>query len=105
MIQITSRKNPVLKYCEQLRNKSAFRKKEGRFLVEGFKEIQILLASGYKPFKILCSLADLETSELNELQQTGAEILDLSSGLLESICVRKNKGNIVAIAEKRRAHS
>ncbi|MBS7320521.1 MAG: RNA methyltransferase, partial [Myroides sp.] len=62
MKQINSTQNPLIKEIFQLQEKSRVRKKVGLFVIEGNREIEIALKSGYVLKQILVCF-DLFTQE------------------------------------------
>lgn len=52
MKNITSTQNKLIKYLLHLQSKSSFRRKEGRFVVEGKRELKFAFQGGYKIEKL-----------------------------------------------------
>ncbi|NPA42617.1 MAG: RNA methyltransferase, partial [Chlorobi bacterium] len=68
MSLITSVQNPLVKYVVRLQHKPAFRRKEGKFVVEGVKETLRAARGGFRPEKlIVCPDILKEPEILNEI--------------------------------------
>ncbi|MEC8557577.1 MAG: TrmH family RNA methyltransferase [Planctomycetota bacterium] len=63
---ITSHQNPLVKSTLRLRS-SSHRKKQGKFLIDGIREIQLAMGSGYSVETIFCSVSqEQKLSEFTE---------------------------------------
>ena len=101
--EISSFQNDWVKHLKLLQEKNRARRKEGVFLVEGLNEIKLCLAGGYviKEFafcKDWISLEKIETWVEQPYSKFG-QIYALSSAVMESLVMRSNVENALAIVE------
>ncbi len=95
---ITSLQNPTLKWALRLRD-SRFRKQEKRVLVEGAREIQRALATGWNLetlFYCEDSLSSLAHQVLQSSAQ-GQQRLSLSAPLYSKLCMRESSDGVCGI--------
>lgn len=101
--QISSLQNPTVKRLLQLQEKSRARKKEGRFVVEGLREIGMALKGGYALEDIffcpdLCSTEDLEAF----ISSTpDSSVIEVPKEVYEKIAYRGSTEGIVAVGISR----
>jgi TrmH family RNA methyltransferase len=93
--EVASAQNPWFKEVKNLIEKNRFRKKQGRFTVEGLKEIELALKAGFS----LSSIAYVGAqSNINVLDlPDGAEHIILSVPLMNELCVRGEVNNALAV--------
>ena len=65
--QISSIQNPLIKELFQLKEKSRLRKKTGRFLIEGKREISLALKGNYEVETILFDPSIMTLESINEM--------------------------------------
>jgi TrmH family RNA methyltransferase len=92
-MDITSLQNPRVKHIVKLRDDKRQRKEDGLMLVEGYDEIQLALAAGYKP-QTLLSAPELVARQINGIQ---AESLTVNRAVFEKISYRENPDGWLAI--------
>jgi TrmH family RNA methyltransferase len=85
-MQITSPQNPRIKQIVKLRDDKRQRQREGLVLVEGWDEINLALASGYRP-QALLTAPDLAARQLDYTQ---TEITTVKRAIFEKISYREN---------------
>jgi TrmH family RNA methyltransferase len=85
-MDITSPQNPRVKYIVRLRDDKRQRQKDGLMLVEGFDEIQLALAAGYKPHTVLTA-PDLVSRQIDEVS---AESITVNRAVFEKMSYRQN---------------
>lgn len=96
---IASLQNPKLKYLLHLQEKSRTRKKEGVFVVEGKREIELLLL-GHYTIKELYFCADFhQENEPKSLLNACATIIELSKEAYQKVAYRGSTEGIIAIVE------
>ncbi len=98
--QISSAQNPVVKRLLQLQDKSRNRKKEGVFLVEGIREIQLAFKGDYTCEELFfCdSLFTAEgLKELSSLAKSNPAITEFSKELYEKIAYRGSTEGVMAL--------
>lgn len=96
---IASSQNPWFKEVKNLLEKNRFRKKQGRFTVEGLKEIELALKAG---FPLLSIAYTGESSNIGILNlPDDAEYIQLSAGLWNELCVRGEVNNALGVFENK----
>lgn len=85
-MDITSPQNPRVKYIVRLRDDKRQRQKDGLMLVEGFDEIQLALAAGYKPQTVLTA-PELVSRQIDEVN---AESITVNRAVFEKMSYRQN---------------
>jgi TrmH family RNA methyltransferase len=98
---ITSAANPGLKQVLLLAEKSRERRKTGRAVVEGLKEIRLAVAAGCRLESLwFCSrFTAVETLEAWGLFQESAAVFDLEPTLFSRLAYRDDTENAVAVVE------
>ncbi|GGG98997.1 rRNA methyltransferase [Polaribacter pacificus] len=97
--QILSIQNPVIKSLLKLQEKSRERKKSGRFIIEGIREIEMAKLAGYEFETLLFypdQLTELEASK-HRTEQT--ELIEISKDIYQKIAYRETTEGIIAIAK------
>lgn len=98
--QISSSQNSMIKELVQLKLKARSRKKNGLFLIEGRREINLALKGGYKISKILFDQKILSLDEiLDFVSDRNLEIIEITSEIYSKLAYRSNTEGIIAIAE------
>ena len=95
---ITSTQNPRIKHLLLLQQKSAQRKKDGLFVVEGRRELEHCLAAGYT-VRAVFVCEEIVGTHLSLPQ--GAELVPVSRNVYERIAYRGGTEGVVALAETR----
>ncbi len=97
---ITSLQNPLVKYVLKLKRKSAFRKKEKRFVVEGVRELKRAVQGGYTIEKILFCPSILKAqgiiTDINKALSR-VEIIEISPEVYEHLAYRGGTEGIMGI--------
>ncbi len=91
---LTSPHNPDIKLIVALQSKSRERKKQGLFCVEGVREIQIALQSGYTLKKVYIQP---EIFTFGAIDLPNAEVVELSDELYQKIAYRGSTEGIIAL--------
>lgn len=96
---ITSTQNPRIKHLLLLQQKSAQRRADGLFVVEGRREVEHCLEAGYtlRTAFVCEGIADVPFSLLQ-----GVEIVPVASNVYERIAYRGGTEGIIAIVEERK---
>ena len=97
MKRIESIHNPLIKNILKLQEKSRERKKQGLFVIEGKKEIQLAIKAGYE-LKSTLYITD-EYEETFENQHYGFEIIQVTPEVYRKIAYRGSTEKIIAIAK------
>ncbi len=105
--EIQSPQNARFKYWLQLLEKNRNRKKEGVFVLEGFKELELALRSDYK-VKEIVYCPEFTSPEIIKkflLQWTnhdeGWELIELAPALFKEIAYRHDVMNVIAVMEQK----
>ena len=97
-ILITSRQNPRIVAARRLVERK-HRRQQGRFLVEGVKLLELALRAGARPHAVfVCyqELAQEAAGVLEHLQAAGAELLPVSSAVMQALAEREAAEGLVA---------
>ena len=103
---ITSTQNAKVKHVVALQQKSALRRKEGLFVVEGRRELMHCLEAGYELAEcfILENLGHLEDLENLESLENQGKIFSVSPQVYEKMAYRgSTEGVIAVVREKQRS--
>jgi TrmH family RNA methyltransferase len=94
MLDITSLQNPLVKQIVRLRDDKKERQRDGLMLVEGFDEISLALARGYRP-RTLITAPELVRRQLGGEIHT--EILTVSQAVFGKMSYRENPDGWLAL--------
>ncbi len=104
-LRIESLQNPKVKYVVHLRDRRD-RDREGKFLIEGFRETQRALACGWKIETLfVCPERFLGSSEhllIDQARAQGAVILECAPAVFDKISYRDRPDGLLAVAPQRR---
>ena len=96
MEQINSLQNTKIKNLVKLQ-KSSERKEQKRFLVEGFKEIQLAHEAGYKIEMLFwCPILGIEESKISKLNSNN-NIYKISQEIFAKIAYREGSDGVMAV--------
>ena len=96
---ITSTQNQRIKHLLLLQQKSAQRRADGLFVVEGRREVEHCLSAG---FTIRTAFVCEEIGESKESLPQGVEVVPVASNVYERIAYRGGTEGIVAVVEARK---
>ncbi|AKA33961.1 TrmH family RNA methyltransferase [Flagellimonas lutaonensis] len=94
---ITSAQNPFIKEVAALLHKSRTRKKTGRFVIEGQRELQLALKGGYE-IEALLVCPEIASEEL-AIEQSNYPIVQVSKSIYEKLAYRGSTQGVMAIAK------
>ena len=96
---ITSTQNARVKHVVALQQKSALRRKEGLFVVEGRRELIHCLEAGYKVIEcfILENLERLENLEILETLENLSPLFPVSPQVYEKMAYRGSTEGVIAV--------
>lgn len=100
--QISSLQNPLIKRLFQLQEKSRTRKKEGVFIVEGIREIELAIKGGFFVKEIFFCSELFPSEKIPELLQKmsgNPEVIEISSEVYNKIAYRGSTEGLVAVVE------
>lgn len=105
--QISSTQNATIKFVLQLQEKSRSRKKEGKYILEGFRELTLALEGNYTIDTLLfypeiCSHERIQ--ELLKNAQNTPECIEISKEVYQKIAYRGSTEGVLAIM-KTKTHS
>ena len=101
---ITSTQNAKVKHVVALQQKSAQRRKEGLFVVEGRRELMHCLEAGYEIAEcfVLDKLADLaDLAPLGSLESLGSLVFLVSPQVYEKMAYRGSTEGVIAVVRER----
>lgn len=99
IIQISSTQNPRIKHLAALQQKAQLRRSEQRIVVEGARELQHCINAGFKVETVIYCPTLFSTHNLN---QTTAEIVEVTPQVYEKIAYRGSTEGVMAIVEPRK---
>ena len=102
---ITSIQNPVIKRLFQLQEKSRIRKKEGVFIVEGVREIQLAVKGGFNIEELYYCEELFPAENLDQLVDIidpAPVITNISAGVYEKIAYRGSTEGLLAVVKSKR---
>src|SRR5690606_21389509 len=97
---ITSIQNPVIKRLFQLQEKSRARKKEGVFIVEGVREIQLAIKGGFQIEEIYFCPDLFPEENLDQILNTTEskpETVNISAEVYEKVAYRGSTEGLMAV--------
>ncbi len=105
--QISSTQNALVKYILQLQEKSRSRKKEGKFVLEGFRELTLALEGNYTVDTLLfypeiCSHESVQTILKNTTNSP--KCIEISKEVFQKLAYRSSTEGVLAIM-KTKVHS
>ena len=100
---ITSTQNVRVKHVVALQQKSALRRKEGLFVVEGRRELIHCLEAGYKVIEcfILENLERLENLEILETLENLSPLFPVSPQVYEKMAYRGSTEGVIAVVREK----
>lgn len=103
--KITSVQNARIKNVIKLQKPSE-RRRQGLFVIEGFREIQLAGDNGYCFSEMyFCSeIADAQSMQSILQQQEKCKCIEVSMAVYEKMAVRENKDGIIVIAKTKQHH-
>lgn len=97
MKRIESLQNPLIKNILKLQEKSRERKKQGFFVVEGKREVQLAIKGGYT-IDTLMYVSDI-VDEAFVNQHYGFEIIQITSEVYQKVAYRESTEGIMALVK------
>ena len=93
---ISSARNPRVKFWSSLKSRAG-RKKEGRFLVEGARELERALAAGLWPREWLVWPDRLSRAEAGLMEIQPAQSYELSEAAFKKVSYRQNPPGLIGV--------
>ncbi|MGB3605854.1 TrmH family RNA methyltransferase [Psychroserpens sp.] len=97
--EITSTQNQLVKHILVLKEKSRERKKSGRFIIEGQRELMLATKAKYKIITVLFYAELISEEILDTLISPEIERIKISKDVFEKLAYRGTTEGIIAIAE------
>lgn len=101
MKEISSDSNPGFKELKGLIDKNRIRKKSGKFVVEGIKEINIAAKAGFELAEVYWSQQNTSLeklkSDFSEITTTEIEFIELHSKLYQQVAIRTTGNNAIGV--------
>ncbi|RRA92377.1 TrmH family RNA methyltransferase [Paenimyroides viscosum] len=107
MKQITSIQNQLIKDIFQLQEKSKARKKNGLFVIEGIREIEIAIKNDFEVYQLLICFDLFDADKLNNLKRklsNATDLIEISKEVYQKIAYRESTEGVIAVA-KTKDHS
>ena len=103
---ITSLKNPLIKRVLQLKEKSRERKKEGCFVIEGQRELELALKGGYTIETVMFCDEIIQNSkfQIPNSKLKSATQIQISKSVYEKLAYRKTTEGVLAIVKSKKHH-
>ncbi|MBX2827165.1 MAG: RNA methyltransferase [Flavobacteriaceae bacterium] len=101
---ISSIQNPLVKQISQLMEKSRERKKQGLFVIEGYREIKLALAGKYSLNTLLYCKEIITDADLLSLQadlNENTALIEVSKEVYEKLAYRGSTEGVIAIAKSK----
>lgn len=101
MKQITSVQNQIIKDILKLQEKSSLRKKEGLFIIEGIKEIQLAIKGNYQLKSMLyCPqiISQTEFEQLFNINENNTDLIEISLDVYQKLAYRTTTEGVLAVA-------
>lgn len=99
MKQISSTQNTYIKELLKLQEKSRERKKKGLFLVEGQREISLVIKGNYE-IDTLLFVADLvDNNEINQFQNKAVNCIEITKEVYQKLAYRDTTEGIIAVVK------
>ena len=101
--KISSSQNPLVKQVRSLKEKSRERKKTGRFVIEGARELELALAGGYE-VETLFICREIWGDKTHSFLKISGETVRISPTIYEKLAHRGGTEGILAIG-KTKSHA
>lgn len=101
MKSISSLQNLFIKQILVLKEKSRERKKVGKFLIEGQRELSLALKGGYQIETLLFYPELISKEKLNNLTTTKFETIEISKDVFQKLAHRSTTEGIIAVAKNK----
>jgi RNA methyltransferase, TrmH family len=98
---ITSSQNPKIKKILSL-EKARERKRQNLFVIEGTKELDLALASGYNIDSVYYCPAIIDLSMIQTIVKDEQLLIPVDENVFSKIAYREGTGGVIALAEQKR---
>ncbi|MBT8278665.1 MAG: RNA methyltransferase [Bacteroidia bacterium] len=97
--QISSLQNPMIKELILIKEKSRARRRSGKFLIEGLREVSLAIKGGYTMQSILFNPSVISIEKVNDLIGNQTECIEVSNEVYERLAYRESTQGIIAVSE------
>lgn len=101
MKQFSSIQNPYIKDLLKLQDKSRERKKKGLFLVEGKREISLVIKGGYEIDTILFVPTMFSLDDLKAIRVATATCIEITKEIYQKIAYRDTTEGVIAVVNSK----
>ncbi|SDB46718.1 RNA methyltransferase, TrmH family [Flavobacteriaceae bacterium MAR_2010_188] len=98
---ISSVQNPEIKHLIQLKEKSRERKKSGKFIIEGKRELSLAIKGGYKIDSVYFYPKLFSESQAKSLERYHISITEISQAVFEKLAHRSSTEGVIAVAKEK----
>ena len=102
MTFLSSKSNGHIKYIKALQERNNFRKSEGRFVVEGKRELLLALQSGYELEKIFSVPLLFDIAQISSELISTVEAFEVDNTLYEHIAYRASTEGIMGVFRQKK---
>ena len=102
MKQISSTNNPLVKQILLLKDKSRERKKQGLFILEGFRELTLAIKSGFIIDTLLFYPDLISEEKIIKIINSETELIEISKNVFEKLAHRSTTEGIIAITKTKK---
>tara|TARA_R110000787_G_scaffold32138_16_gene84978 strand:+ start:1735 stop:2520 length:786 start_codon:yes stop_codon:yes gene_type:complete len=102
MKQIFSLQNPLIKNILKLQEKSRERRKQGVFIVEGKREIELAIKGNYTIASLLFIVDKVSQEYLTQFNEV--EVIEISKEVYQKIAYRESTEGIIALVKAKKTH-
>lgn len=97
--EISSNQNSYIKQLVQLKEKSRERRKSGRFIIEGLREIGLALKGNYTLETLLFCPDLISEAQLNHLLHPQIDLVSISKEVYQKLAHRDTTEGVLAVAQ------
>lgn len=99
--QISSLQNSFIKELITLKEKSRSRRRTGRFLIEGKKEISLAIKGGYEIEAFVFNPNITSEEQINELVDQQMDLIEVSDEVYQRLAYRESTQGVLAVAKSK----
>ncbi|MEM9680989.1 MAG: RNA methyltransferase [Bacteroidota bacterium] len=101
---INSVNNSLIKHIYQLKEKSRERKKTGKFVIEGKRELSLAIKGGYTIQTLLFYPDLFSESEAKAMSRYGIDTIEISQEVFQKLAHRDTTEGIIAVVQSKTHH-
>lgn len=100
--QISSTQNKLIKELLQLQDKSRNRRRSGKFVIEGRREIGLALSAGYQLQQLFYNSELVPVSDFEPLKTKTKDLIEVTPQVYQKIAYRSSTEGVLCIAKSKR---